>query len=107
MTDLLERRASGDERRKTGHEPRPSPPASRSLSPKVLMVGASPPPYYGSIVIFGRLMASPRREQRRPIRFRERPPWDPTYTGVSTRPQSGATGSGLRPGGSERAGFLP
>src|SRR5688572_29738288 len=30
---------------------------------KVLMVGASPPPYHGSILIFQRLMESPLRER--------------------------------------------
>lgn len=33
------------------------------------MVGASPPPYYGSIVIFGRLMGSPLRERFRLIQL--------------------------------------
>jgi glycosyltransferase involved in cell wall biosynthesis len=69
MTDLLERRASEDESRKMRCEPLASPPEARCSFPKVLMVGASPPPYYGSIVIFGRLMASPLRERFRLIQL--------------------------------------
>jgi glycosyltransferase involved in cell wall biosynthesis len=48
-TTQLERRTAGEARPATGG--------------KVLMVGAAPPPYHGSIVLFWSLMNSPLREQ--------------------------------------------
>jgi glycosyltransferase involved in cell wall biosynthesis len=61
VTQLLERTGTG--RREPDIAPSSRPPVSPS--PKVLMVGQTPPPYHGSVVLFWSLMESPLRERFR------------------------------------------
>src|SRR5436305_295717 len=57
MTQLLPPPSTTQPERRTAGEARPA------TGSKVLMVGAAPPPYHGSIVLFWSLMNSPLREQ--------------------------------------------
>jgi glycosyltransferase involved in cell wall biosynthesis len=63
MTDLLERPAATEGQRQSGQEGQFSTSGPRPARPRVLMVGATPPPYHGSIMMFKALMESPLREQ--------------------------------------------
>jgi glycosyltransferase involved in cell wall biosynthesis len=67
MTDLLERRGPEEDKGTAGQEDLAPAASSPPALPTALMIGAAPPPYHGSIMMFRTLMTSPLRDRFRLI----------------------------------------